>query len=189
MARKGGGDGKKGGPGTGRSRKKTDKGGARNKKGGSSEKDLIKQLSTILKELDEEGLRFLLQQALVLQHNMQVQKLQEELGKTSGKSGGKKRAPQTAADDVDVKEGEDGSHFIIIMRNYRNFFDRGEMKKIVQMCHASSDAGDAARRLFNWFAQNRKDVLNNSSIHERTDPVLSNMYTFLINRYTVKEDS
>ncbi len=188
MAGKGGGERKKGGSGTGKSRKKSDTGRAQSKQNESAEKELIKQLGTILKELDEEGLRFLLQQALVLQHNMQVRKLQEELRKTSGKSEGKKKAPQAAADDVDVKEGEGGSHFIIIMRNYRNFFDRGEMKKIVRMCHVASDAGDAARRLFNWFAQNRKDVLNNSSIHEVTDPLLSNMYTFLINRYTVKED-
>lgn len=148
--------------------------------------ELQNELKKLTKDLNEEGLIFLIQQAQVLLHNMQVEKVNEELRKLQAKAhvGGK----GTSSDKytIDVKEADDDSHFIIVINKARNFFDRGEMRKLVSICHASADEKDASRRLYNWFAKTRIDVLNNTDIREVNDPALATIYNFLVKRYTVK---
>jgi hypothetical protein len=152
----------------------------------SQKNELQNELKKMIKELNEEGLIFLIQQAQVLLHNMQVEKVNEELKKLQDKKhvGGK----GTSSDKytVDVKEADDDSHFIIVINNARNFFDRGEMRKLVSICHASVDEKDASRRLYNWFSKIRIDVLNNTDIRGVNDPALATIYNFLVKRYAVK---
>jgi ribosomal protein L23 len=179
--------------------KKTQKGKPQVKKGvksapkskdkqASQKNELQDELKKLIKDLDEEGLVFMIQQAHVLLHNMQVERVNEEIRKLQAKKhvGGKGASSDKYT--IDVKEADDDSHFIIVINNSRNFFDRGEMKKLVKICHASGDEKDASRRLYNWFSGNRIDVLNNTDIRGASDPALSTIYNFLIKRYTVKED-
>ncbi len=41
------------------------------------------------------------------------------------------------------------------------------MRKLVAICHAAESETDAARRLYNWFTQYRKDVLVDTESAER----------------------
>ena len=170
--------------------KKAVKGSKKTKSKQNSEKnELLNQLKKLIKDLNEEGLLYMIKQAQVLLYNIQVEKINEERRRlaTSDQMRGK-----TAKSDkytIDIKEADDDSHFIIIINNYRNFFDREEMRKIVRICHASEDESDASRRLFNWFSKNRIDVLNNTDIDGVNDPALATIYNFLIKRYAVRDDS
>ena len=153
-------------------------------------KELIRDLTVICKELDEEGLQFLVRQAGVLYHNSRVQEVADEsrrltakaraLNKLKGKGYGDKYS-------IKVKEGDDGSYFMIGVNNYRSFFARDEMKKLVRMCHASKDARDASRRMYAWFDRERGDILYNTDINGPTDPALETIYNYIINTYDVKD--
>jgi ribosomal protein L7/L12 len=165
------------------------------KSGGKSGRDgLLKQLSAIAGELNEEGLAFLVKQALVLRHNMQVDEIRENLGKAAaspksarGKTAAEKPARKGADKrSVDIVEGENGRNFILVINNYRNFFSLEEMRKIVAMCHAASDAKDASSRLYGWFRRERMDMINNSGIDGPGDVALATIYQAIVSKYTVR---
>jgi hypothetical protein len=88
---------------------------------------------------------------------------------------------------IDVQEGEDGSFFIIVINNFRNFFSRAELKKIVTVCQGAENETEACRRLFGWFARERSDVIKNTKIIDDRDQALATIYNFLIEHYSVKE--
>ncbi|MBN1533786.1 MAG: hypothetical protein JXA20_14040 [Spirochaetes bacterium] len=181
---------------TGSSKKTTSKksgGAAVNKTKGKTRKEELRfQLSKIIKELDEEGLAFLIKQGMVLRHNQQVDEIQRSLAKAKdapkpGKKG--KASPARAGADkgsMEIVEGEKSSHFIFVINNYRNFFSLEEMRKIVALCHAASDARDGAMRLYSWFKRERIDVINNTAIDGPGDQALATMYKAIIAKYTVK---
>jgi|GEM_PF-347694 len=150
----------------------------------------IKKLNDLLPELDETEIGFLIQQAGVIIHNKRITSNPEKRELRESKFN--ERMEQWKADKADmmsqvsVEEGDEGKHFILVMGNYRNFFDRGEFKRIVKLCHAASDADDAARRLFTWLDRFRSDVLKNSAIDRYSDPCLGKVYEEIISRYTTK---
>jgi hypothetical protein len=151
------------------------------------------QLGKIIKELDDEGLAFLIKQGMVLRHNQQVDEIQKSLAraKDAPKTGAKakKAAPaRTGADknSMEIVEGEKSSHFIFVINNYRNFFSLEEMRKIVALCHSAADAGDGATRLYSWFKRERVDVINNTAIDGPGDRALITMYKAVISKYAVK---
>jgi hypothetical protein len=147
--------------------------------------ELIMELTDMLKDIDEEGLLFLIEQANILIYNRRVENINRKLAGSRGKR--KKEPP--AAYAVDIEESEDGRYFYIIIKNFRIFFTLEEMKNLVKICHASQDERDAAERLYNWFNRNRKDLLIDASIGTRTDPHLVGMYKKIIHTYRPKSDA
>jgi len=148
---------------------------------------LIKELNKLTKKLNGEELEFIVNQAKVIIYNKQVVQDRKE-GKTT-KSSVKKSdfsLPGINKEKIEIVEGEDGSHFIIVIDRARNFFSREEMKKIVKICHAAEDEKDAGARLYNYFDNNRADVLKGSEISGPGDAVLHVVYKTIISAYTVK---
>lgn len=158
-------------------------------KDGTTKGNLIKELRSAIKEIDEEGLMFLLKQAHVLVYNQKVVKLNEESQKVSSKSASKSSANQSPFSDkitMEINEADDGSSFVFAINRARKFFTLEEMRKIVKVCHNSSGEKDASKRLYAWFKNNRGDVLNDVEIGSSGDPSLATMYNYIIKRYTVK---
>lgn len=139
-------------------------------------------------DLEERDLDFLIEQAGVLIHNRNVDRIIQEQRRLGEPSRGKSREELDAPHlkNAAVEEGKDGNHFIIVMRNYRNFFSRDEMKKVVRLCQSAGDAREAARGMYGWFQANRLDVVNNSMLSGGTDPILERIYEIIISAYTVK---
>jgi len=166
------------------------------KKGGkkTGRDELMIQLSKLAKELNGEGLAFLVKQALVLRHNMQVDEIRDSLSKTSaakgkGKKPSKARAARKGADkySIDLVEGENSRNFILVVNNSRNFFSLDEMRTIVALCHAASDVKDGSLRLYTWFKRERMDVINNTEIDGPGDAALATMYNAIISKYVVRK--
>ena len=155
--------------------------------------ELASQLAKLIRELNEEGLAFLVKQALILKHNQQVDEINFRVSKAAPsekKEEKREKKPARPGSDkysIEIVEAKDGSHFILAVNNSRNFFARDEMKKIVKICHASADVRDAAARLYNWFTGERIDVINNTGITGTGDPALATIYNAIMERYTVKE--
>ncbi|MDY6934269.1 MAG: hypothetical protein SVZ03_08615 [Spirochaetota bacterium] len=150
--------------------------------------ELIKHLKIMIKDLNEEGLKFLIQQAEIILHNMQVKKQVKKLQNKEYIKDEAKKGPVSTKLTIEVKEGEDNSYFVIVINKARNFFALDEMRKLVKICHLSKDKKDASRRLHNWLSKNRKDVLIDTDIRGTADPALDTIYNFLKSNYTLKGD-
>jgi hypothetical protein len=168
--------------------KKTTAGKKASKKGSASKavSPHVKELTGLAKKLGDEDLRFLIGQAETLLYNREMEAESERMREREKQARGKISRP-AYDDSVEIVEGPEGDHFIIVMRNERNFFDRDEMKKIVKLCHAAENEADAGERLFSWFSRLRQDVVRNSDLSGPADTILGNLYRSIIKTYTVKD--
>ena len=152
----------------------------------TGKKALERKLIEVIRDVDEQGLLFLIKQANVLVYNKRVDEYNQESNKRGTRI---KLKPQPFSDKIsmEIKEADDNSSFIFVINKSRKFFTLEEMRKIVKICHLSSDESDASRRLYTWFKNNRGDVLNDIGIDNSLDPSLQTIYNYIIKRYTVKE--
>jgi hypothetical protein len=155
--------------------------------GKSDIKNLIKQLTGLLKDIDEEGILFLIKQAQVLSYNKKVEEHNTKIKK--GVKISSKKPPFSDKDSMEIKEANYGSSFIFVINKTRKFFTLEEMRTIVNICQASQNSGEASRRLFTWFKNNRTDVLNDIGIEGSLDPALGTMFNYIIKRYKVKSSN
>jgi hypothetical protein len=148
---------------------------------------LLRNLHDLIKDLDEKSLLFLVQQAQVLQYNLHVEKLNatQEIQKSNIVK------PTTTAnrnqEQVEIIEGGEGQLFILVMNQIRKSFSLEEMRKIVKICHISKGKEDASGRLFNWFVNNRRDVVHDVFLASENDPALILLYEKIMTSYTVKK--
>jgi hypothetical protein len=151
----------------------------------STRKNLIKQLNNLLKDVDDDGISFLIKQAQVFIYNKKVDKHNAEIRK--GVKIKVKKPPFSDKESMEIKEADDGSSFIFVINRARKFFTLQEMRIIVNMCNISKDEREASKRLFTWFKNNRGDVLNDIGIEISADSALSTIYKYISGRYIVKE--
>ena len=158
------------------------------KKAHSAEKkSLLNELHSLAEDINEEGLRFLVNQSRVLLHNMEVEMLRAGIEKITAKRKKTPEAPEADKLTMEIVEADDNSSFIFVINKERKFFTLQEMRKIVKLCHSSNDEKDASQRLYTWLAKNRKDALVDIGIRNQNDPALKTIYNFIINKYIVKE--
>lgn len=150
---------------------------------------LLSELSALTADINENGLKFLIRQAEVLQYNMKVEQVNAEIQKLTVE---KKKAPKIATDKnkekslMDIIESDSGGSFIFVINKTRKFFTLDEMKKVVKICRSANDQKEAAAGLYSWFMNNRGDVLYDVGINNSNDPALVVIYNHIINNYTVK---
>ena len=151
-----------------------------------SREKLLKELSDLSKQIVEEGLLFLIKQANVLIYNQGVKAVNEKVSKQKTRKEKKPPKEEKPSYEVEIVEKNDGEHFYIVIRGARIFFTRDEMRSLVKICHAAEDEIIAARRLYNWFTKERKDLLIDGQIGAGTHPSLKSIYRKLITTYKVK---
>jgi hypothetical protein len=99
------------------------------------DKDLVRELTDLLPDIREEGLRFLINQARVLLHNQQVEKVNLEMEKLrnlerrKGSGAAPASSAQAAGGGVDIEESKDGGNFIMVLSPARKFLNREEMRR------------------------------------------------------------
>jgi hypothetical protein len=167
----------------------SDRESSKKKSGKTARDELVKELTDMIKDIDEEGLLFLVEQANVLLYNMRVEKINKKIARFSGEKKQKGKASgggrvDTAA--VDIEESADGEFFYIIVNRHRIFFTREEMKSLVRVCHAAEDAAVGARRMYNWLARNRQDFLIDGDIGGAGSRSLAELYDRIIHSYKIK---
>lgn len=165
--------------------------------GEQGEQALRKELAGLVQSINSEGLRFLINQAHILLHNRQLEKINIELQKLStidqkakkssraGAAG--KAAGKTDGIPVSVDIEESGNHFILVMRTSRKFLTLKEMRSLVRVCQAAESSGAAGPRLYRWFSRNRADVLSDAQISGPADLQLQGIYELITDRYKIKE--
>ncbi len=150
----------------------------------SNKKNLVKKFTRLIKDIDEDGILFLIRQAQVLIYNKNVDEYNAELGK--GQKITIQKPPFSDKLNMEIKEADDNSSFIFVINRARKFFTLEEMRKIVKLCHDAGEVKEGSQRLLTWFKNNRVDVLVDVGIENSNDPALSTMYNYIIQRYKLK---
>jgi hypothetical protein len=154
----------------------------------AAKKKLITRLDSLIENLFDEDLEFLVSQAEILEYNRKVEEriaAGEENSDLKPEDFKLKKPDRSVADII---EGEGSNHFIIAGAGVRKFFDIQEMRKLVKLCHAAADREDATSRLYNWFDKNRRDYINDAEISGPGDLFLGAIYEKIIQTYAVKDE-
>lgn len=156
---------------------------------------LEKELTEAIKQIDEEGLIFLLQQTQILIHNARVGKLNREiveLEQKKLKSGKAKAAPRKApgapaAAAVTVDESDNGKAFFLTLGGTRKIMDLEEMRRLVRICYAAETKSDALKQLYTVFARERGDVLADAKISGPASPIIEGLFHAIRSTYQLKD--
>ncbi len=160
-----------------------------NEKNGSFQfTKLQNELIKLIKDIDEEGILFLIEQANVIKYNMQVdminkekQKLMSESKKVSGDS-----TDNSTYTDIEIIPGEENKNFIVRLGTARKFLSRPDFKSIVTIAQSQDGIGDTAKRLFRWLEKERKDFLIDCNIRNAANPLLIEFIKVIKSKYKVK---
>jgi len=163
------------------------------KKSDTQRSRLEKELTEAIKQIDEEGLIFLIQQAQVLVHNVQVDKINREiveLEQKKLKSGKGKPAPRktpAAVAAVTIEESDNGKAFFLTLGGTRKVMNLEEMRRLVRICYAAETKSDALKQLYTVFARERGDVLADAKISGPGSPIIEGLFQAIRSTYQVKD--
>jgi hypothetical protein len=164
-------------------------------------KALAAELTSLIPQLDAEGLAFLIEQARVHLYNMRVTELEsaaEEAERASTRaaklrSGGKAAAGTsrlakagTGGGDFSIKAASDGSAYDLVWQGKWKMFTGDEMLAMVRIALNKDPAAEVGARLYRWFVAERKDVLQDIPFAGMADPKLKSLVTLLRNTFKVK---
>ncbi len=161
-----------------------DKKGMSAKTGGKAK--LLAELSKLARDINEEGLLFLIEQANVLKYNMQVDMINREKQKISSgaKSGSKGNAAQNAG--VEIFPGEENKNFIIQLGSMRKFMSRQDFRSIVLIAQSPDSVKEVSARLYHWLEKERQDFLIDCNIRSASNSLLPELIKLIKGRYKVK---
>lgn len=176
------------------------------------QKVLRKEISNKLKEIDVEGLEFLINQAKILIHKQEIDNINSEIdqynndyvihAKTKKKKAGsdkeinnddyvihaKTKKKKTGSDKVLIEiEKQSENTFILVLCGARKILSRQELRIIVKMCHAPVSDAEFAAQLYEWLKIRRNDILFDARIRRADHPIWPNLRRFLRNRYKAKK--
>jgi len=144
---------------------------------------LEKELREAIKEVDEEGLLFLLQQAGVLIHNARV----ERINKVANEIRGSRKAPAVAAGGVEIEESEGGKVFFLSLGKSRKVMNLEEIKRLVRICYGAETKSDALRQLFTVLSRERGDILTDAHIGNPQNPLIEALFRAVRARFKLEE--
>ncbi len=155
---------------------------------------LQEELARLLPDVDEEGLIFLIKQAQVIIHNLQVDRINrevEELEQT--KKSPKRAAPSRAARsgassaDVQIEEAANGKSFYLVFPDTRKIMGLEEMRVLVRACYEPKRKSEALNRMYRWMQKERRDILSYGNIGSNISQLLEALFHRIREKYTLKE--
>jgi hypothetical protein len=151
--------------------------------------DLISNINALLTDLENKELKFILQQAEVLDHNRKLrlkrteakeQKVQEGAEETESTS----EPASEAQPSVYIEQTERSKFFNICIADARLFVDYQEIQDLFKIANAASSAEEGAPRLYRWLKEERSDVLAEGNIRGPGSTVLYELYDTLLETFT-----
>ena len=149
------------------------------------------ELVRLLPEVEEEGLIFLLKQAQVLIHNLQVDRINrevEELEQTQQST--TRAAPSRAARGaavVDIEEAANGKSFYLVFPDTRKILGLEEMRLLVRACYEPKRKSEALNRMYRWMQRERRDILSDGKIGSNSSRLLEAIFHRIREKYTIKD--
>ena len=161
---------------------------------------LRKELVSLLDQVDDDGLVFLIRQAQTIIHNLQVERINEDITELNreraakrpgrraaaprrgGRAGGPAALPGDAG-SVTIDEGAGRNTFIIGIGDTRKAFSLDEMRSLARVAQAAANDADGARRLYAWLSRNRSDVLMDMGAATAAHAALLEVHRAIRERY------
>ena len=140
----------------------------------AGKKKVVTELEALLPKLDEEGATFLLEQARIHLHNMEVDRLRKkELAVTAGgrnKRTAKDAAPGSSGNGFRVERADDGETYHLVAGGLWKMFTADEMAAMVSIARGEGTEEESSRRLHSWLARERRDALSDFSLGNEGGP-------------------
>lgn len=152
--------------------------------------EMLKELRKLIKDIPEEGLIFLIDQANKLVYNKRVEDLNVLQAKRNKKSSSKSKATKKQPIKrctISVERGSFNKSFILIIGNTRKSVTEDEMVKLVRICHIAENADDASARLYNRLKHERDDILLDAGIGSKNDKCLAEIYKYLKANFSMED--
>jgi hypothetical protein len=152
--------------------------------------EMLKELRKLIKDIPEEGLIFLIEQANKLVYNRRVEELnamQAKINKKSGKKSKETKPQPVKTGGVSVERGSFNRGFILILGNTRKIITEDEMVKLVRICHIAENAEDGSARLYNRLKHERDDILLDAGINSKNDKFLAEIYKYLKANFSMED--
>lgn len=153
--------------------------------------ELLKELRKLIKDVPEEGLIFLIEQANKLVYNKRVEEInaiQLKLGKKSSKKSGVTKKQAVEKCTISIERGSFNRSFILIIGNTRKTVSEKEMVKLVRICHTAKNAEEASTRLYNRLKHERDDILLDAGIEKKDDKCLTEIYKYLKANFSMTQE-
>jgi uncharacterized membrane protein len=144
---------------------------------------LEKELREAIKEVDEQGLLFLLQQAGVLIHNARVERINKAASEIRGSR--KPQAPQAAS--VEIEDSDGGQVFFLTIGQSRKVLNLEELRRIVRICYAAETKSDALRQLYTVLSRERRDILTDAHIGGPQSPLIESLFQAVRAKFKLEE--
>jgi len=165
------------------------------KAGGKSEKRVMleEELQEAIGQIDEDGLAFLLNQAHVLIHNAQVQRINTELAELDRKNPAARRSLGRAASGpgiavpVGIEESEDRKAFFLSLGGTRKVLALDEIKRLVRICYGAESKSAALRQLYTVLSRDRGDILVDAKIGGPSSPLIEGLFYALREKYRLED--
>lgn len=152
-----------------------------------SERDkLLKELRSIIKDVDEEGLAFLIRQGRVILHNMKIDELNREAEKLHQKKRAAAGKEKETGGAVSIERGSFGRSYILAIGGQRKIVDQEEILGLAEIARAAKSEKSALDRLYRWLEANRDDILLDAGI-EPKDENLRALYSALTTQFKPKK--
>jgi len=163
-------------------------------------KKLAAELISFIPSLDEEGLSFLVSQAYIHLHNMEIDRQEAEDAVADaneaeagaagiGKAG--KKAHASSADqgpaNFRIERSSSGSSYHIISGGKWKMYNEGEMMRIVTIVSSCDPLPEVTERLHSWFMEERPDTFADLEIGDRHDPKMQELVLFLRKKFVIKK--
>lgn len=152
---------------------------------------LISSINALLTEMEHTELKFILQQAEVLDHNRKLRLKQAEANEQGIRENPHSepeqplsKANQDTVPFVYIEQTERSKFFNICIGSARLFMDYQEIQALFKIASAASSAEEGVPRLFRWFKKERSDVLTEGNIRGPGSPVLRSIYESLLETFT-----
>lgn len=170
------------------------------KKESALHKKLASELISLIPELDEEGLAFLVEQAGVHLHNMEVERIENEMAaeeaspkkkgakaKKSGANSGAGESTERPSADYRIERSPSGASYHIITRGKWKMFSDAEMLRMVKISRSPDSVGEVAERLYHWLDEERPDAFTELDIESKRDPRMAELVLLLRAKFAVKD--
>jgi len=149
------------------------------KKEVSNTTKLKNKLKKLIKDLPEESLVFLIEQAEICKHNIDVDKINKDVILKS-------QLKKTVDLPIKINADPDKKSFVLEINGQRKFITREEMKTMVKISWASTKEMEVSQRLFSWLYNERKDVLIDGGIRSKQDKKLLEIVKIIKSKYKIK---
>ena len=165
-------------------------------------KKLAAELMSLIPDLDEEGLAFLIEQSRVHLYNMEIERDEADAqamaaAEATDSAGSKKSAKKAKAGsgsamdsgpaNFRIERSSSGSSYHLISGGKWKMYNEEEMMAIVKIANAAESVNEVAARLHAWFEEERPDTFADLEIGDRHDPKLRELVTFLRGKFAIRK--